>query len=498
MAENLADSRSAKTPAGRPAGQAAAGTERDDSSGLPVPTPGSMPTPVPTPPSRVAVPAGGRAAALGRALPLPAIVRAIAGTGGRAAAQRAAPLLLGLTVVSAVLFGGNGMDAADLTGLMERAPGVRGSLWALWLLAQTPAARALLNERSALLLRALPVPRWQHYAVNAGLLALLELPMTVLYGRGVGPGAALAATLLAMAGHALLCDDGTRPRTWLLGGLLGLALLAPGAAGRTVAVLLAAGVTLGLALPAAWRRAAARPFPRERKLVFGPASLALLLAQVALLGRTQRPLLLRATIFYLLALGISNLALRNNHIQAPGATAAMALLVLGPFALLAAGALAGSVLQAERTLGWLLLCTGSSGGLRVAAAHGAVMLLTAPLAALYGGLLTFLLGRGPAFALRLICESLGCTLAAAGAVTALYRWAQRGDPHDGDRILLVQLLLLPAALLASWALGEPVLFLWALAAALLWGRALGLAAPLTRYGRLRRERALRDSNTVNP
>ena len=42
-----------------------------------------------------------------------------------------------------------------------------------------------------------------------------------------------------------------------------------------------------------------------------------------------------------------------------------------------------------------------------------------------------------------------------------------------------------------------VLFLWALAAVLLWGRALALAAPLTRYGRLRRERALRDSNTVN-
>lgn len=476
MAESVADARSAATFGNSAAARVAATPEPSGAAGPP---------------------AVGQGRASSRRW-VPAIVRALVVTGGRAAAQRAAPLVMGILVASAVIFGGNGMNAADLTGLMARAPGVRASLWGLWLLAQTPAARALLGERAALLWRALPVPRWQHYAVNAGLLLGLELPMIVLYGRGSGPLAALTAALLAMAGHALLCDDGRRPRTWLLGGLLALALLGPGEPWRTVAVLLAAGLSLVLALPAAWRRAAARPLPRERQLVAGPATVALLLAQIALLVRTQRPLLLRAAVFYLIALGIAELALRNNHIQSPAATAALALLVLGPFALLAAGALAGPVLSAERTLGWLLLSTGSSGGQRVAAAHGAVVLLLAPLAVLYGVLLTVLLHREPALGLRLGGEALGCGLAAAGAVTALYRWAQRGDPRDGDRILRVQLALVPAALLASWALGEAVLFLWALAAVILWGRALGLAAPLTRYGRLRRERALRDSNTVNP
>src|SRR5690349_14877105 len=95
---------------------------------------------------------------LGRLLlkrfPLPAMVLAIAVTGGRAAVQRAAPLVMGIAVVSVVLFGGQGMNAADLVALAARTPILRVSLWGLWLLAQTPAARALLGERSALLLRA--------------------------------------------------------------------------------------------------------------------------------------------------------------------------------------------------------------------------------------------------------------------------------------------------------------------------------------------------------
>ena len=429
--------------------------------------------------------------------PLGALVRAIGATGGRAAAQRAAPLLVGICVVSAVVFGGHGMDAHDLTHLMERSTIVRVCLWGLWLLAQAPAARALLGERSALLLRALPVPRWQHYAVNAGLLLLLELPMIVLYGRGAGPLAALTVTLFAMAGHALLCDDTTRLRTLVLGALLAAALGLPREPLRTVAVLASALLTLAVALPSAWRHAAARPFPRERIRVGGPATVALLLAHVALVVRTQRALLLRAAMFYLIALGIAHLALRNNHIQAPGPTAALALLAIGPFALLSASAVAGAVLPAERLFAWLLLSTGSSGGQRVASAHGAVMLLTAPLGLTYGVALCYLQHCGLAFSLRLIGESLVASLCAASAVTALFRWAQRGDPRDGDRVLLVQLALIPAVLLSGWALGELALALWALGTAVLWGHAVSLAAPLTRYGRLRRERQQRDSNQVN-
>lgn len=431
----------------------------------------------------------------GRGL-MPAVVRAIVLTGGRAAAQRAAPLMLGIAVVSGIVFGGNGMSASDLTGLAGRSVGVRVGLWGLWLLAQTPAVRALLSDRSALLLRALPVPRWQHYAVNAGLLMLLELPMIVLYGRGAGAAAALAATLFAMAGHTLLGGVGLGPRTVALAVGLAAALLWPGEPGRTVALILAATMTLGIALPLAWQRAAARPLPREHRMVTGPATLALLLAHLALVVRTQRPLLLRAAIFYLIALAVAHLALRNNHILDPGATAAMALLCVGPFALLAAGALAGAVLATEKSLSWLLLTCGSSGGQRVAAAHGAVMLLTAPLSALYGALLGALQQREPTFGLRLLGESSLFALLAAGAVTALYRWAQRGDPRDGDRVLLMQLALVPGALVAAWGLGELALGVWALATAILWGQAIGLAAPITRHGRLRRERAQRNSNQV--
>lgn len=431
-------------------------------------------------------------------MPVPTIVRALVLTAGRAAGQRAAPLLMGIAVASGVVFGGNGMDAADLTRLTGRAPGVRLGIWGLWLLLQTPAVRALLSERSALLLRALPVPRWQHYTVNAGLLMLLELPMIILYGRGTGAAAGLAAALFGMAGHTLLGGAAASLRN--MGLALGLlaALLWPGEPGRTAAMLIAGGATIALALPAAWRRAAARPLPRERAIVKGPATLALLLTHVALVMRTQRPLLLRAAIYYLIALVIAHLALRNNQISSPGATAAMGLLVLGPFTLLAGGGLAGAVLAAERSLNWLLLASGSSGSQRVTASHGAVMLLTAPLATAFGIVLGVLQHSAPPLALRLAGESLMGALLSASAVTALLRWAQRGDPRDGDRVLVVQVGLVPGLLISGWALGELTLGLWALLAAILWGYAITLAAPLTRHGRLRRERAQRASNQVQP
>ena len=165
---------------------------------------------------------------------------------------------------------------------------------------------------------------------------------------------------------------------------------------------------------------------------------------------------------------------------------------------LAGGALAGAVLSAEQSLNWLLLSCGSSGSQRVTASHGAVMLLTAPLAAGFGVLLGVLQHSAPLLTLRLLCESLVATLLAASAVTALLRWAQRGDPRDGDRVLQVQVGLVPGLLISGWALGELTLGLWALMAAILWGYAITLAAPLTRHGRLRRERAQRDRNQVLP
>jgi hypothetical protein len=430
-------------------------------------------------------------------LPLPPIVRALAVTSGRAAAQRAAPLLFGIAVTCAVLFGGNGMDAHDLTSLCARARAVRGGLWAVWLLAATPAARALLGERSAMLWRSLPIPRWHHYAVTAALLCVLELPMAILYGRGSGVVAGLAMTAYALAAHSLLCSDGTSPRTWLLGAALGAALLAPQVPERSPLLWLGSAVTVAMALPAAWRRAAGRPMPREWPLVRGPATVALLLGHVSLLLRTQRPLLLRATLLFGVALAITHLTLVNNHIQRPAARTAMALLALSPLALLAAGALAGPVLQGERTLVWLLRSTGTGGAQLVVAAQGAVMTLVLPLGIAYGVLIARLHGLLPDAGLRLVGECLLCTLCAACVVTGLLRWALRGDPRDGDRVLMLQLALVPASLLATWALGELALVPWLLGALFSSAYALSLAAPLTRYGRLRRERMDRERNQVN-
>ncbi len=106
MAESVADARSAATFGNSAAARVAATPEPSGAAGPP---------------------AVGQGRASSRRW-VPAIVRALVVTGGRAAAQRAAPLVMGILVASAVIFGGNGMNAADLTGLMARAPGVQSRI----------------------------------------------------------------------------------------------------------------------------------------------------------------------------------------------------------------------------------------------------------------------------------------------------------------------------------------------------------------------------------
>ena len=131
---------------------------------------------------------------------------------GRAAVARVTPLYVGLMVLGGVLFGGNGMDARDLTGLAARQAGVRVGVLGIWVLLATPGVRALLGARSALGMRALPVRRSWHYALTGLGMAVLELPLVGLWLRGAGLLAGLSLLLWLLAVHALLAQG---PLRWI-------------------------------------------------------------------------------------------------------------------------------------------------------------------------------------------------------------------------------------------------------------------------------------------
>ncbi|MGK4004817.1 hypothetical protein WMF31_19455 [Sorangium sp. So ce1036] len=136
------------------------------------------------------------------------LVRTLAATAGKDAVARAMPLYMGVAVVAAVLFGGNGMQAAQVTGLAGASLPFRLALWAGWLFLGTPAARALLRAPATFFLRALPVPRRELLAAHALLLAVFLR----------APEAGAARELPLVAGGALLALSLTSLR--LTGGRL--------------------------------------------------------------------------------------------------------------------------------------------------------------------------------------------------------------------------------------------------------------------------------------
>jgi hypothetical protein len=268
---------------------------------------------------------------------LVAVLQAVARTSGLGAARRALPLYLGLVLGGGVIFGGNGMRAADVTAMAERSPRFRVVLVLIWLLATTPAARALIFAREALLLRTLPIPAAQLVLGLALHLLVLEGPLVGLWARGAGAGPALGLLLLCATGHALLVAG--RRRLAVLGvALLGAALLA--SPPRLVPSLLA--LPLGAwALTRGFRFAPERPPAQERPLVFGPPLWALVTAHLVLLRRSHGAVLLRAGLLLLLGLAVAVLAVRNNQPRTASQAAALALLPLAPTVLLMAAALSG-------------------------------------------------------------------------------------------------------------------------------------------------------------
>lgn len=417
-------------------------------------------------------------------------MRIVGVTAGRTAFRRTAPFYFAVAIVAGLAFGGNGMDAADLTALMRRSAAVRLSLWSLWLLGSAPAAHAILTEPRLFLLRSVPVPRWQVLAVHAALLFVVELPWIVLHTRGEGPLCGLAVACATGGLHAWLV---ARLRPWMALPWA-LAVLAVLLRSWPASVLLCAAVLLlAFALPTAYIRAP------ERAASAGPTllsprrapGLALALAYGALLFRGQRPLLLRGALLCLLSGSIAALAITNNQVTGLDGTNTLSLGTLSVALLLSLVSVAAPLLRLEDQLDWLLSTTGASGRLRVASAWLSLALCGTLLALAHVAVLLAWLAPSADALPRLVGLPLLLALAVAAVAQTCLRSTANGDAKDSDRLLLLLLGVIPLCILFAWLFHEAVLLPWTLSAIAGTNQSLRRVLPLGRFERLRGERQRR-------
>jgi hypothetical protein len=382
------------------------------------------------------------------------LARTLVTTAGRAALQRALPLYMGIGMVAAILFEGNGMRPATLVRLSDSHAPFRTAFWAVWLLVSTPAARAVLCTPSSFFLRALPVPRARFLAIQGALLLVVESPWLWLWTRGAGPLRGAVACAAAVAAHGLLVARPRRPlelaTAAALAGALVLGLPTPWLAPIAVGV----GV---FALRVAWIRAPEQPRSRDLHVVFGRAPVALALAYLATLYRSHGALALRALFFTAIAAAVTVLTARNDGVLPPDALATLSLTILAPAVTLACVGLSGPVLREEQSARWVFDTCGTHRRVLAGAAAGALAATGALLGALHGVTTAVLVHAGGAAAARLVFDTVvaGATLGVIALQTV--RWATRGDGRDPARTVAMMLGVLVATVAAvrtaqEWAL----------------------------------------------
>jgi hypothetical protein len=357
-----------------------------------------------------------------------AAARALGATAFREAAREALPVYGGLVLVAGVLFGGNGMSPSVFVRATRHDVAFEALVWAVWLGVTAAPLAPLVSAPSALWLRSFPVARWQWVAITAAMLALFEAPWALLFGLGGGAVAGIGRGVAALAAHALIFCRRSVVRDGLGAVAIagGVVALRGGLGGVALPVLVVLGVLL---VDRALREA---PEPRAVVASFplrAPAVVALALAEALGVVRAARPTLLRAALLVALATAATVVVLANRDPRDGGAVPIGGAL-LATSGALAASALAGPVLEAERAAPWLLAPAPMTLRAQRAAAALAVALVLAPLLAVGALLVTPRL--------------LGYALVDAAALAALATAAQRGvhrraPKDDGNGPLLVAL-----------------------------------------------------------
>ena len=420
----------------------------------------------------------------------------VARTSGRPAALRATPVYAALAIIAAVLFGQNGIYPRDVVTAAEQFPGVRVALWIAWIIALTPAARALLDAERLAYLRWLPVANPVIWTTWTALLLAIELPWLLLWWAGGGTATGLAAGLVASAGHACLARPArsARDRAVTAAALVGLlALISATSAGQhPVWWLAAAAACWVLAIPKTWAHGL-------EHVVLGigtrlPARPVLALTAVYTRGllRTRSSVLLRALALVGLGAGFATLVHRANELGADGLASFSAGITAVVFPLALSG-LITPIVDTERALGWLLDSTATPRDTRIAARILATTGLAAGQGMIYSALVTWWAALPAALAGRIALGAVAMAVAMALFALRAARWAQRGtgaqgrtsrsgresnslDDHggelDGNRIVVAMVAAILAALIAIGWFGDlAIAALATVALAMVWDKA---------------------------
>ncbi|MEZ4442866.1 MAG: hypothetical protein R3B72_27475 [Polyangiaceae bacterium] len=377
------------------------------------------------------------------------IGRTYAKTAGKRGLYLALPLYAMVLLGAAILFAGNGMDAADVVAEASRSFRLRLVLLVGWAILTLPAARVLFADEQLEVLRAFPISGAGLGGLGVAGLVVLHLGWVGLWLRGGGPLlalAALAAVLLAQGGLWWRFGGVWR----LVVGALGLVAwwLVPHPAASPILVGLAA-----VALVNAFR-AAPSPPGEGRHAVSGLGRFpAVVSAMLVAAHRADRAAVGRAFGLSLLGAAATYLACRNN----PGEEASyyvrlafgVALAVMG----LAATTLGRPLTRAAGRLAWLLDLAGAPPSLQSVAQSVALALVVGGFGLLSAALASTASPREAWLGVPVVATLVGAAVAGVLSLTT------RDDGRDASRqvpallgvavVCLAVLVTSPRAFLAA-------------------------------------------------
>ena len=268
-----------------------------------------------------------------------ALVRALVTTSGRAVAMRAVPLVIAVGLVSAIVFGGHGVQASMVVAMMHHVLGARVAMFVAWVMLASPAALRAFDAPGTITIRSLRPSRLMLHVTLLAFVALVQLPWIAL-ASSTGFVAGSCAAFLACAAT-----------TSLPGFVAALAIVAidPRAA---IAVVPSLVIAL-FSVRHAWRRALDQR-ASLRIVRRAPPAVSLAMTYVARIVRVARARLNAAAIVVFAGEGALALTLRNDPDARP-ATRALAVLAF-PLAI-AAALLATPAIEMEARLRPLLRST---------------------------------------------------------------------------------------------------------------------------------------------